>query len=82
MASARPRWVPVNAGTLGMAIAGLVVAVFSKKIDQRIILAVPTALLTGAQIARPFRRAPACTAIQAKKITLGVHATINPSKKP
>src|SRR6516162_8894736 len=45
----------VNASTLGMAIAGLVVAVFSKKIDQRlgilfslVVLAVPTALLAGA----------------------------------
>ena len=45
----------VNASTLGMAIAGLVVAIFSKKIDQRlgilvslVVLAVPTALLAGA----------------------------------
>jgi hypothetical protein len=45
----------VNASTLGMAIAGLVVAVFSKKIDQRlgillslVVLAVPTALLADA----------------------------------
>jgi MFS transporter, YNFM family, putative membrane transport protein len=45
----------VNASTLGMAIAGLVVAVFNKKIDQRlgillslVVLAVPTALLAGA----------------------------------
>jgi MFS transporter, YNFM family, putative membrane transport protein len=45
----------VNASTLGMAIAGLVVAIFSKRIDQRvgilislIVLAVPTALLADA----------------------------------
>jgi hypothetical protein len=36
----------------------------------------------GSSDARTFRWAPACTAMQAKKITLGVHATINPSKKP
>ena len=45
----------VNASTLGMAIAGLVVAIFSKKIDQRlgillslVVLAIPTALLAVA----------------------------------
>ena len=45
----------VKASTLGMAIAGLVVAMFSKKIDQRlgilvslVVLAVPTALLADA----------------------------------
>src|SRR5499427_4074969 len=45
----------VNASTLGMAIAGLVVAAFSRQIDRRLgivvslaILAVPTALLAGA----------------------------------
>jgi predicted MFS family arabinose efflux permease len=45
----------VNASTLGMAIAGLVVAIFSKKIDQRlgilvslVALAIPTALLAVA----------------------------------
>jgi hypothetical protein len=32
--------------------------------------------------ARARRWAPACTAMQAKKITLGVHDTINPSKNP
>ena len=45
----------VNASTLGMAVAGLVVAIFSRKIDQRlgilvslVVLAIPTALLAVA----------------------------------
>src|SRR5271169_4680653 len=45
----------VNASTLGMAIAGLGVAIFSRKIDRRLgilislaILAIPTALLASA----------------------------------
>jgi predicted MFS family arabinose efflux permease len=45
----------VNASTLGMAIAGLAVAAFSKQIDRRrgilvslVLLAIPTALLAGA----------------------------------
>jgi len=47
--------VAVNASTLGMAIAGLVVALFSRRIDRRlgilvslVVLAVPTALLAHA----------------------------------
>src|SRR6266853_998575 len=45
----------VNASTLGMAIAGLCVAIFSRKIDRRLgilislaVLAIPTALLASA----------------------------------
>jgi YNFM family putative membrane transporter len=45
----------VNASTIGMAIAGLCVAIFSQKIDRRLgilaslaILAIPTALLASA----------------------------------
>src|SRR6202795_1327445 len=45
----------VNAGTLGMAIAGLCVAIFARKIDRRLgilislaVLAIPTALLASA----------------------------------
>src|SRR5262245_25967796 len=45
----------VNASTMGLAIAGLVIAFFSRRIDRRlgilialIVLAIPTALLAGA----------------------------------
>ena len=56
MASRRPRWAfAVNASTFGMAVAGLGVALFSRRIDRRsgilvslALLSIPTALLASA----------------------------------
>ena len=60
----------VNASTLGMAIAGLSVAIFSRKIDRRLgilvslaVLAVPTALLASAPNLTVFTALPAWSEI-------------------